>query len=60
MTKLHKLPLALAALGASTPALAHENGLFHIHNEGAVLASAAAIAIAGVAAWKFLANRSRK
>jgi len=60
MTKLQKLPLAIAALGASAPAFAHESGLFHVHNEGAVMASAIALAIAGVVGWKFLANRSRK
>jgi len=60
MTKLHTLTASLIALGAASPALAHETGLAHIHNEGAVLATAAIVAVVGVVAWKFIVERSRK
>ncbi|MEM6908382.1 MAG: hypothetical protein AAF494_06850 [Pseudomonadota bacterium] len=52
MSKLHRLPLALAAMTAATPALAHEADFVHTHGEnligvvGFVVAVAVAIRIA--------------
>ncbi|MEM8723947.1 MAG: hypothetical protein AAGE86_00350 [Pseudomonadota bacterium] len=59
MTNLQRLPLALAALGASSPALAHEANFFHTHSEGLVAGAAIAIAVAGMIGWKMLRSRSK-
>lgn len=48
MTKIYRVPLALAALGASSPALAHEADFFHTHSEGLIAVAALALAAAGV------------
>ncbi|MEM9310703.1 MAG: hypothetical protein AAGA34_04585 [Pseudomonadota bacterium] len=58
MTKLHQLPLALAALTAATPAFAHEADFFHTHAEG--LMWTAALAVAGVVAIRFAISIARK
>lgn len=58
MTKVHRLPLALAALAAATPAIAHDASFLHSHVEGGI--AVAALAIASVLGWKFLRSRARK
>ncbi len=60
MTYLHRLPLALIALGAATPAFAHEAEFLHNHAEGLAVAAIFAVAAGGTFAWKMLAKRSRK
>ncbi|MEL7190486.1 MAG: hypothetical protein AAGK17_13110 [Pseudomonadota bacterium] len=55
----HRLPLALAALGAASPALAHEAGFFHTHGESVVAALALAAA-AGLGIRFIRARKSRK
>ena len=58
MSKLHRLPLALAAMTAATPALAHEADFFHTHGEG--LMWVAALGLAGAAAIRFAMSIARK
>ena len=53
MTHFKRLPIALAALGAATPAFAHEAGFLHTHGEG--LAAAAALGL--IATLGFVAAR---
>lgn len=59
MTNLHRLPLALAALGAATPAFAHETSFLHNHAEGLLAAGAIVVAAAGAIGWNLLARRGK-
>jgi len=58
MTKLNRLPLAIAALTVSTPAFAHEAGFLHTHGEG--LLAVAALGVAAALGFKFIRSRQRK
>ncbi|MEL6528355.1 MAG: hypothetical protein AAGK01_03720 [Pseudomonadota bacterium] len=58
MTNLHRLPVALAALTAASPALAHEADFLHNHGEG--LLAVAAIGVVGALAYKFIRSIARK
>jgi len=58
MTNLHRLPLALAALTAASPALAHEAEFLHNHGEG--ILAVAALGIAAGLAFKFIRSIARK
>ncbi|MEM6476050.1 MAG: hypothetical protein AAF687_07785 [Pseudomonadota bacterium] len=59
MTKLQRLPLAIGALAASSPAFAHETELPHIHSEWAVVAAAVALAAVIVIGRKVIGNRKK-
>lgn len=48
MTRFQKLPIALVALTAASPAFAHEADFFHTHGEG-LMYGAGLFVVAGVA-----------
>jgi len=60
MIKLHRLPAAMIALGAATPAFAHEADFFHTHGESMMIGAAVLAAAAGGLALRAVAKRARK
>lgn len=60
MKHITRLPLALAAISAATPAMAHDTGFFHTHGEGLAIGAVVVAVIGGFAAWKLIAARARK
>lgn len=60
MKTLHRLPVALVALGAASPAFAHEADFLHNHAEGLMIGAALAVAAGVGLGWKLLAKRARK
>lgn len=58
MTNLHRLPIALAALAAASPALAHEADFLHNHGEG--IMAVAALGVAAAIAYKVIVSIARK
>lgn len=58
MTNLHRLPLALGALTAASPALAHEADFLHSHGEG--LLAVAALGVVAAIGYKVIRSIARK
>ncbi len=56
MSQIHRLPVAIVALVAASPAFAHDLPVPHSHAEWAI----AAIALAGACATSFAIIRSRR
>ncbi|MEP3049938.1 MAG: hypothetical protein ABJP48_03415 [Erythrobacter sp.] len=55
--KLYRLPLAIAAFTASTPAFAHDLPFLHSHTEGALALVGAALA--ATIGWKLIVKRAK-
>ncbi|MEP3420304.1 MAG: hypothetical protein ABJN35_01090 [Erythrobacter sp.] len=60
MKNFHRMPLALVAFVAATPALAHEADFLHNHAEGLMVAGALALAAGVGLGWKWLSKRTAK
>ena len=60
MNTITRLPLAIVALGAAAPAMAHDASFLHTHGEGIAAAATAALVLGGALVWKRLASRARK
>ena len=58
MLKIHQLPVAMAALTAASPVLAHETDFFHTHTEG--LAWVAGLGVVGIVAYRIIRSIARK
>ncbi|MEM9085252.1 MAG: hypothetical protein AAGB23_04965 [Pseudomonadota bacterium] len=58
MIKIHQLPIAVAALTAASPVLAHETDFFHTHTES--LAWVAGLGVVGVVAYRIFRSIARK